>query len=102
MLSPAQERTYQRDDLQCFELLVDQPVWIFDIVKKAMWFANAAAVELWSATSLDELLARNFANDMSDATEQRLNRYLQKFRQGERLKDQCKWLVGADCNGCQQ
>ena len=90
MLSPEQEKTYTRDELDLFNL-IDQPVWVFDIVKKAMWFANTAAVELWSAISLQDLLERNFSDDMSEATARRLDDYLEKFRQGERLKDQCTY-----------
>lgn len=87
MLSLEQEKTYTRDELQIFNL-IDQPVWCFDIVKKAMWFANTAAVELWSAKSLEDLLERNFSEDMSEATARRLDDYLVKFKRGERLKDQ--------------
>jgi PAS domain-containing protein len=71
-------RTYSHADLQALNLL-DQPVWIFDIVRKAMWFANTAAVELWSAPDLPTLLARDFATDMSEATANRLDDYLLKF-----------------------
>lgn len=93
MLTPEQEKTYTRDELLLFNL-IDQPVWVFDIVKKAMWFANTAAVELWSAKSLHDLLERNFSDDMSEATARRLDDYLEKFRQGEQLNDQCKFCCG--------
>lgn len=95
MLTVEQEKTYTRDELGLFNL-IDQPVWVFDIVKKAMWFANTAAVELWSASSMQDLLQRNFSDDMSESTAQRLDDYLEKFRQGERLNDQCK-CVGNPC-----
>jgi PAS domain-containing protein len=75
-------RTYSHADLQALNLL-DQPVWIFDIVRKAMWFANTAAVELWSAPDLPTLLARDFATDMSEATANRLDDYLLKFASKE-------------------
>lgn len=88
MLSPDQERTYStRDDLLLFNL-VPQPVWVFDIVKRQMWFANTEAIELWSAKSLDDLLARNFSDDMSEATARRLDDSLVKLRKGEHIKDQ--------------
>ena len=99
MLTPEQEKTYTRNELGLFNL-IDQPVWVFDIVKKAMWFANTAAVELWSATSLQNLLERNFSDDMSEATARRLDDYLVKFRQGERLNDQCTYSVILQ-NACQ-
>lgn len=111
MLSPEQEKTYTRNELDLFNL-IDQPVWVFDIVKKAMWFANRAAVELWSAKSLQDLLQRNFSDDMSEATARRLDDYLEKFRQGDRLKDQCTYapnihnlpcsfLVSISCEPCE-
>ncbi|CAB9499400.1 expressed unknown protein [Seminavis robusta] len=78
---------YCRQDLQALNLL-DQPVWIFDIVKRGMFWANAAAVELWSANSLESLVARNFGNDMSEATQNRLDDYLLKFISGETTQEQ--------------
>ena len=71
-----------RSHFDLFNLL-DQPVWIFDIVKRCMWWGNQAAIELWSAENLEDLLARNFAEDMSDATKNRLDDYLLKFSQAE-------------------
>ena len=44
-----------------------------------MWYANDAAVELWSAKSLDELLQRDFGSDMSESTKTRLDDYLSQF-----------------------
>ena len=49
-----------------------------------MWWANHAAIQtLWQASSLDELLARDFGSDMSLATERRLQEYLRRFQQHE-------------------
>ena len=39
-------QTYSRDDLHPFNLL-ERPVWVFDVEKRAMWWANTAAVKLW-------------------------------------------------------
>ena len=59
---------YVRSDLHCMNMLV-RPVWVFDIDNKAMFWANAAAIEqVWNASTLDELLQRDFASDMSEAT----------------------------------
>jgi signal transduction histidine kinase/DNA-binding NarL/FixJ family response regulator len=57
---------YGRNDFGMFNLL-RSPVWIFDIDQKAMYWANRSALYIWNATSLEELLARDFASDMSDA-----------------------------------
>ena len=53
-----------------------------------MWWANAAAVELWDAPSLQKLLERDFASDMSPGTEIRLQDYLQRFRDGKTITEQ--------------
>jgi len=71
-------KCYQRQDLHALNL-VDDPMWVFDLVRKSMWYANDAAVQLWSAKSLADLLARDFRTDMSEATATRLDDYLLKF-----------------------
>ena len=94
-VAPTQEETRPASyvDQSHFEMfnMLDQPVWIFDIVKRCMWWANSAAVELWSAESLEDLLARNFAEDMSDATKNRLDDYLLKFSQNSKVKVTEQW-----------
>ncbi|CAB9526154.1 sensor kinase/phosphatase LuxQ [Seminavis robusta] len=80
-------KPYKREDLEIFNLL-EHPVWVFDITGKAMWWANESALELWNAESLESLLQRNFAHDMSESTERRLAEYLAKFQQGGSVTDQ--------------
>lgn len=63
------------------------PVWIFDIEQMRMWWANTAALALWNADSLEELLHRDWS-DYSEATEIRLQSYLDKFRQGDSVTEQ--------------
>lgn len=82
-----QGKVYTREQLAVFDLL-DQPVWVFDVDKKAMWWANSKAVELWNAASVDELIARDFASDMSETSAARLRDYLRQFREGNKIKDQ--------------
>ncbi|WP_438024857.1 STAS domain-containing protein [Sorangium sp. So ce233] len=53
-------------------------------------WANAAAVRLWEAGSLDELLARDLS-DMSQAAQARLAGYTARFRQGDTAED--TWTV---------
>ncbi|KAL7580561.1 hypothetical protein ACA910_003685 [Epithemia clementina (nom. ined.)] len=65
---------------------LQHPVHVFDIVHKRMFWANHAAVQLlWHAPDLPSLLARDFATDMSEATERRLHDYLRRFANGESL-----------------
>jgi signal transduction histidine kinase/CheY-like chemotaxis protein len=58
---------YSRHDLSMFNML-RSPVWVFDIDMKAMYWANTAALHVWNAASLEELLMRDFATDMSAAS----------------------------------
>ncbi len=45
----------------------DTPMWVFDMLRQRMLWANPAGVAFWKADSLDEFLARDFA-DLSPAT----------------------------------
>ena len=58
------------------------PVWLFDVEHFAMRWANSAAVQLWNAESLDDLLARDFGN-VTESTRIRLQSYLDGFSQGK-------------------
>ena len=78
---------FSRQDLAPFNLLA-HPIWIFDIENKCMWWANDAAVSLWNADSLETLLERDYATDMSEATETSINGYLERFRVGETFSEQ--------------
>ena len=80
-------RTYKRSELEMFNLLATQPIWVFDVERKAMWWANDAAVTLWSAPSRESLLSRDFT-DMSQATCKRLDEFMVTFRKAERSADQ--------------
>ena len=77
-------RCFSQDDLAPFDLL-EHPVWVFDIENKSIWWANAAAVELWNADSLESLLQRKNVNDTSEAAEKRSNSYLNPFRLGGKV-----------------
>ena len=59
--------------------------WVFDIERERMIAANTEALRLWSADDIDELLARDFASDMSGATRARLAAYLTAFQRGESI-----------------
>jgi len=62
-------------------------VWVFDIERQRILWANRAALGLWRATELDELLQRDFGTDMSSATATRLQNYLDTFRRGETVTE---------------
>ncbi|WP_108483401.1 ATP-binding protein [Oceaniglobus ichthyenteri] len=39
------------------------PIWIFDLDRHSMWWANAAGLTFWKADSLADLKARDFSSD---------------------------------------
>lgn len=57
------------------------PVWVYDHDAGRFRWANAAALPLWRADSLDELLARDFSGN-SESSRTRLDNYLQVLRGG--------------------
>ena len=59
------------------------PIWVYDITGQQLAWANPAALELWEATELEELCARDFASDQSQAVQQTLLSYLERFQKGE-------------------
>ncbi len=78
-------RHYYYHVLPAFEWM-DTPVWVFDIEKSKMVWANHAGIELWSATSLAELCARDFSQ-MSPGTHERLTTALDVIKNGGIYRD---------------
>lgn len=56
-------------------------LWLYDFDAFAITWANAAALELWSAANCAELAARNFKAEMSETVAKRLDQYREDFRQ---------------------
>jgi diguanylate cyclase (GGDEF)-like protein len=55
------------------------PVWVFDIdCSKVVW-ANAGALEVWNAESLEVLSARDMGVDMTESVAHRLRQFQQDF-----------------------
>lgn len=59
------------------------PVWVFDIDRERIVSANAAAVALWRAESLEELCGRDMAVDMSTSVRDRLHQYQVDFERAD-------------------
>lgn len=59
--------------------LVSEPIWIFDLDRSRVHWANRAAVAIWGASTLDELCARDMGADMSPAVAHRLLQYRTDF-----------------------
>ncbi|MEM9070450.1 MAG: ATP-binding protein [Myxococcota bacterium] len=63
-------------------------VWVFDVEREAMVWANAPACVFWGARDFAELAARDFAGSMSEATRQRLRRAQETVDRGEIVREQ--------------
>ena len=51
------------------------PLWVFDIDRSRVIWANQTALEVWNAVTLAELTARDLAEDMSISVAKRLKQY---------------------------
>ena len=58
------------------------PMWVFDIEALRMQWANAAALHLWRADSLQELRERDFS-DITPTSHARLMAVMESIRQGQ-------------------
>lgn len=58
------------------------PIWIYDVEKYKLFWANRAGLEFWEADTLDELVQRDFKSDATEATQQTLEGYINEFRKG--------------------
>lgn len=72
--------------LSTFDLL-QNPIWVFDIEKLQMRWANQTSLHLWNASTRQQLISRNFS-DISESTRIRLQSYLHQFQQGKTLSEQ--------------
>ena len=68
---------------------ITEPIWIFDIDASRVHWANGAALQIWQADSINELLHRDMSGDMSDVVARRLRQYQADFeRQEVRFNEQ--------------
>jgi signal transduction histidine kinase/CheY-like chemotaxis protein len=82
---------YGPSDLTCMNLL-RHPIWIFDIDRRGMHWANRSALDLWNASTLDELVHRDFDAVMSEASSNFLqNVQNNQLARNEYVTDQ--WVV---------
>jgi diguanylate cyclase (GGDEF)-like protein len=58
------------------------PVWIFDIDNARVLWANQAALELWEAETLTELMQRDMGDGMTTSVYGRLRQYQREFDEG--------------------
>jgi PAS domain S-box-containing protein len=73
--------------LESFQVL-STPVWIFDLGKRRVAWANQAAVSFWQADTEAQLLERDLGKDLSLAAEGRLVDYAQRLKTEPRISEQ--------------
>lgn len=66
------------------------PIWVFDPEHTRIVWANRASVELWRASSSEELIQRDFS-DMSQATRTRHEATVAALRQGRTVEEEWTW-----------
>ncbi|MBK7263489.1 MAG: EAL domain-containing protein [Rubrivivax sp.] len=71
---------------------ISRAVWVFDIDRRCVHWANAAALNLWNAESLIELRARDLGADMSASVAQRMLQFQQDFEAGPARFDE-QWTL---------
>ncbi|MEC6795731.1 bifunctional diguanylate cyclase/phosphodiesterase [Photobacterium sp. S4TG1] len=65
---------------------LQNPIWVFDVDNKKILWANDKSLRLWEATSIEELLNRDFGQDMSAAAAATLLEYQQTFKLNKTIK----------------
>jgi signal transduction histidine kinase/CheY-like chemotaxis protein/HPt (histidine-containing phosphotransfer) domain-containing protein len=68
----------------------DTPMWVFDLKRRRMAWANPAGVAFWNAASLEEFVARDFSN-LSQATITRNEAVMAEHAAGRPVRMQ--WTV---------
>jgi signal transduction histidine kinase len=81
MESTTKQHFADRRELDALDRL-HTPIWVFDVDRHAVWWANRRAQRFWRAESLAELLARDFGSD-SPTVRQRLAQVIAKTPPGE-------------------
>jgi signal transduction histidine kinase/ActR/RegA family two-component response regulator len=80
-------KIFTHEDLAVLDLL-ERPIYVFDVERIGLWWANRAAVAFWGAVDRDELLARDFGADLSPSSVQRIAEILRRFEHGEHVVEE--------------
>jgi PAS domain S-box-containing protein len=74
--------------------VLSTPIWVFDLGRKRITWANQAAVEFWQAGTEAQLLERDLGKDFSLASEGRLTGYAQRLKTEPRITEQWTFYAG--------
>jgi signal transduction histidine kinase/ActR/RegA family two-component response regulator len=80
-------KIFTHEDLAVLDLL-ERPIYVFDVERIGLWWANQAAVAFWGAADRAELLARDFGADLSPSSVQRIAEILRRFEHGEHVVEE--------------
>jgi PAS domain S-box-containing protein len=75
--------------------VLSTPIWVFDLGKRRITWANQAAVAFWQAGSEAQLLERDQGKDLSLASEGRLSGYAHRLKSEPRITEQWTFYPGA-------
>jgi diguanylate cyclase (GGDEF)-like protein len=64
------------------------PVWVLDIDRQRVVWANEPALDLWASPSMDELAARDLSQDMTSSIRARLQDCAAQFRTGAHFDEE--------------
>ena len=78
MVRPTMDLSERKQRFEALNIVGD-PVWIFDIDRRCVHWANHAALHIWDASTLEELCARDMGRDMSESVARRLSQYQSDF-----------------------
>lgn len=79
-------------ELAKFEAL-NTPLWIFDVSRHAMWWANPRALAFWHVDNLEALLIRDYSTD-SESVRTRLRQIVEQPRGSGRIQE--TWTLYPD------
>ncbi len=70
-----------------------RPVWVFDIDRAQVCWGNPACLELWQASTLDDLMSRDMGADMTETVANRLRQYQADFSRDEQCQFTEVWTL---------
>lgn len=72
---------------------VHQPLWVYDFDDASIAWANAEALALWQAESLQVLSERDLSEDMTQVVTMRLQQYQQDFLRDDSIQFREYWTL---------
>ncbi len=77
-----ERKLFRRESDLAFYDDIRIPIWVFDVVRHKIWWANRSALQFWRASSVEDLCRRDFSSD-SEMVRTRLMQVVQNTLPGE-------------------